>query len=153
VLLNKWDLLQKDSNTAKEYVDRFRYEAKFLSFAPVMTISALTGQRVTKIFKQVDEVYAQYARRIGTGPLNKIIEAALQKNEPSLHRGRRLKFYYATQIAAKPPTIVCFVNYPEGVHFSYKRYLINQVRQQAGLDKTPIRLIFRKREGKKRAGR
>jgi GTP-binding protein len=150
VLLNKWDLLEKDTNTAKNYVEQFRYQAKFLGFAPVMTLSALTGQRVTKIFKQVDEVYAQYARRIGTGPLNKIVESALQKNEPSLHRGRRLKYYYATQISAKPPTIVCFVNYPEGVHFSYKRYLINQIREQAGLDKTPIRLIFRKREGRRR---
>lgn len=149
VLLNKWDLLEKDSNTAKQYVDEFRYQAKFLGFAPVMTISALTGQRIAKIFNLVDEVYAQYARRIGTGQLNKIVELAIEKNEPSLHRGRRLKFYYATQISTKPPTVVCFVNYPDGIHFSYKRYLINQLREQAGLDKTPIRLIFRKREGRR----
>ncbi len=150
VLLNKWDLLDKDTHTAKKYVEEFRYQAKFLGFAPVMTISALTGQRVTKIFNLVDEVYQQYVRRIGTGQLNKIVEHAIAKNEPSLHRGRRLKFYYATQISAKPPTIVCFVNYPEGIHFSYKRYLINQFREQAGLDKTPIRLIFRKREGRRK---
>ena len=150
VLLNKWDLLEKDSNTVKKYVDEFRYQAKFLGFAPVMTISALTGQRVTKIFYLVDEVYAQYTQRIGTGQLNKFVELAIEKNEPSLHRGRRLKFYYATQISAKPPTIVCFVNYPEGIHFSYKRYLINQLREQAGLDKTPIRMIFRKREGRRK---
>lgn len=149
VLLNKWDLLQKNSYTAKKYVDEFRYQAKFLGFAPVMAVSALTGQRVTKIFKLVDEVYAQYARRIGTGPLNKIVELAVEKNVPSLHRGRRIKFYYATQISAKPPTIMCFVNYPEAIHFSYKRYLVNQLREQAGLDKTPIRLIFRKREGRR----
>jgi GTP-binding protein len=114
-----------------------------------MTISALTGQRVTKIFKLVDEVYDQYARRIGTGQLNKIFERALEKNEPSLHRGRRLKYYYATQISTKPPTIVVFVNYPDGVHFSYKRYLINQIRQQTGLNKTPIRMIFRQRDRRK----
>jgi GTP-binding protein len=150
VLLNKWDLLEKDSNTAKKHVDQFRYQAKFLSFAPVMTVSALSGQRVRKIFDLVDEVYAQYARRIGTGQLNKIVEFAIVKNEPSLHRGRRLKFYYATQISAKPPTIICFVNYPEGIHFSYKRYLINQIRQQSGLDKTPIRIIFRQRERRKK---
>ncbi len=150
VLLNKWDLLQKDSNTAKKYVDEFRYQAKFLGFAPVMTISALTGQRVAKIFNLVDEVYQQYIRRIGTGQLNKIVEHAIAKNEPSLHRGRRLKFYYATQISAKPPTIMSFVNYPEGIHFSYQRYLINQFREQAGLDKTPIRLIFRKRERRRK---
>jgi GTP-binding protein len=150
VLLNKWDLLEKDSNTAKKYVEKFRSQGKFLSFAPAMTISALSGQRVAKIFKLVDEVYEQYARRIGTAQLNKIVERALEKNEPSLHRGRRLKYYYATQISSKPPTIVCFVNYPEGVHFSYKRYLINQIREQTGLDKTPIRIIFRQREGRKK---
>jgi GTP-binding protein len=150
VLLNKWDLLQKDSYTAQKYIDEFRFQAKFLGFAPVMTISALTGQRVTRLFNLVDEVYAQYSRRIGTAQLNKIVASAIEKSEPSLHRGRRLKFYYATQISAKPPTIVCFVNYPEGIHFSYKRYLINQLREQAGLDKTPIRLIFRKREGQRK---
>ena len=115
-----------------------------------ITISALTGQRVAKIFKLVDEVYEQYARRIGTGQLNKIFERAIEKNEPSLYRGRRLKYYYATQISSKPPTIVCFVNFPEGVHFSYKRYLINQIREQTGLDKTPIRIIFRQREGRRK---
>ena len=111
-----------------------------------MTISALTGQRVTKIFKLVDEVYEQYQRRIATGRLNRILEQALEKNEPSLHRGRRIKFFYAVQTTIKPPTIVCFVNYPNAVHFSYKRYLINQLREATDLDKTPIRLILRQRE-------
>ena len=129
LLLNKWDLVEKDSKTVKEYYERLRYQAKFLNFAPAMTISALTGLRVRKIFKQVDEVYDQYARRITTGQLNKFLERAIKKNEPSLHRGKRIKFYYAAQISTKPPTIVCFVNYPQAVHFSYKRYLINQLRQ------------------------
>jgi len=150
LLLNKWDLVDKDSKTVKVYYERLRYQAKFLSFAPAMTISALTGQRVGKIFKLVDEVFDQYQRRIGTGKLNRIFEQAIEKNEPSLHRGKRIKFYYAAQTSAKPPTIVCFVNYPQAVHFSYKRYLINQVREQAGLDSTPIRIIFRQREGKKK---
>ncbi len=149
LLLNKWDLVEKDSKTVKEYYERLRYQAKFLNFAPAMTISALTGLRVRKIFKQVDEVYDQYARRITTGQLNKFLERAIKKNEPSLHRGKRIKFYYAAQISTKPPTIVCFVNYPQAVHFSYKRYLINQLRQETGLDKTPIRIIFRQREGRK----
>jgi GTP-binding protein len=98
----------------------------------------------------VDEVYEQYQHRIGTGQLNRILEQAIEKNEPALHRGRRIKFYYAAQTTAKPPTVVCFVNYPKAVHFSYKRYLINQLRQAAGLDKTPIRLILRQREGRKK---
>ena len=147
-LLNKWDLVEKDSKTAKEYYDRLRMQAKFLSFAPMTTISALTGQRVFKIFDIVEEVFKQYTLRMGTGQLNKVFEQAILQNEPSLYRGRRLKFYYATQISTRPPTFVCFVNYPEAVHFSYKRYLMNQIRDKAGLDKTPIRIIFRKRTGK-----
>ncbi len=150
LLLNKWDLVVKDSHTIKEYYGRLREQAKFLSFAPAMTISALTGQRVTKIFKLVDEVYEQYQRRIATGRLNRILEQALEKNEPSLHRGRRIKFFYAVQTTIKPPTIVCFVNYPNAVHFSYKRYLINQLREATDLDKTPIRLILRQRERRKK---
>ena len=150
MLLNKWDLVEKDSKTVKTYYERLRDQAKFLSFAPAMTISALSGQRVTKIFKLVDEVYGQYAKRIATGQLNRIMEKAIEKNEPSLHRGNRIKFFYAAQISTRPPTIVCFVNYPQAVHFSYKRYLLNQLREASGLDKTPIRMIFRQREGRKK---
>jgi len=150
LLLNKWDLVEKDSKTVKVYYERLREQAKFLNFAPAMTISALTGLRVRKIFTQVDEVYDQYARRITTGQLNKFLERAIEKNEPSLHRGKRIKFYYAAQISTQPPTIVCFVNYPQAVHFSYKRYLINQLREETGLDKTPIRIIFRQREGRRK---
>ena len=153
LLLNKWDLVAKDSNTAKVYYERLRQQAKFLNFAPAMTISALTGLRVRKIFKQVDEVYDQYARRISTGELNRCLDRAIERNEPSLHRGKRIKFYYGAQTSTKPPTIVCFVNYPQAVHFSYKRYLINQFREETGLDKTPIRIIFRQRAGRKRKGK
>jgi GTP-binding protein len=150
LLLNKWDLVAKDSHTIKGYYGRLRDQAKFLSFAPAMTISALTGQRVSKIFNLVDEVYQQYRRRIGTGQLNRIFKQAIDKNEPSLHRGRRIKFYYAVQATTKPPTIICFVNYPTAVHFSYKRYLINQLREATGLDKTPLRLILRQRKRRKK---
>jgi len=148
LLLNKWDLVEKDSKTVKAYYERLREQAKFLNFAPTMAISALTGLRVRKIFKQVDEIYEQYDRRITTGQLNRFLERAIEKNEPSLHRGKRIKFYYAAQISTKPPTIVCFVNYPQAVHFSYKRYLINQLRQETGLDRTPIRILYRQREGR-----
>jgi GTP-binding protein len=147
-LLNKWDLLEKDTHTVKKYMDELKMQAKFLSFAPAMTISALTGQRVAKIFKLVDDVYDQYAQRISTGQLNRILETAMAKNPPPLHRGKPIKFYYTTQVTTGPPTIVCFVNYPAAVHFSYKRFLINQIRAQAGLDKTPIRMLFRQREGR-----
>jgi GTP-binding protein len=152
-LLNKWDLLEKDTHTVKKYMDELRMRAKFLNFAPAMTISALTGQRVQKIFKLVDDVFDQYSQRIGTGQLNRILETSLAKNPPSLHRGKPIKFYYTTQVTTRPPTFVCFVNYPEAVHFSYKRFLINQIRAQAGLDKTPIRILFRQREGRKQGKR
>jgi GTP-binding protein len=153
LLLNKWDLIEKDSNTAKRFQEKVKEAAKFLNFAPVMTISALTGIRVRKIFDHVEMVHGQFSTRISTGQLNRIIEKATQYNEPSLHKGRRLKFYYATQVSVRPPTFVCFVNYPDAVHFSYKRYLINQIRSGTGLDLTPIRLQFRQRTGRPRSGK
>jgi GTP-binding protein len=153
LLLNKWDLVEKDDKTIKYYYEQLRSRAKFLNFAPAMTISALTGQRVTKIFRLVDQVYDQYIHRISTGQLNKFFERATERKAPSLHRGKRIKFYYAAQISTKPPTIVCFVNYPQAVHFSYKRYLTNRLREETGLDKIPIRMIFRQREGRKQKGK
>jgi GTP-binding protein len=152
-LLNKWDLVEKDTHTAKKYLEELKMRAKFLGFAPALTISALTGQRVTKIFNMVDEVYDQYVRRIRTGQLNRILEVATAQNPPPLHRGKPIKFYYATQVSNRPPTVVCFVNHPKAVHFSYKRFLINQIRENAGLDKTPIRIFFRPRENRKPKGR
>jgi len=146
-LLNKWDTVEKGDKTKKKFIDQIRYDAKFLNFAPVMAISAKTGLGVAKIFNLVEEVYGQYGFRIGTGELNRVLEAAISKTEPSLYKGKRLKFYYATQVSVKPPTFLCFVNYPDSVHFSYKRYLINRIREGAGLDKTPVQLVFRKREG------
>jgi GTPase len=146
-LLNKWDTVEKGDKTKKKFIDQLRYDAKFLSFAPVMAISAKTGLGVGKIFNLVEEVYGQYGFRIGTGELNRVLESAISKTEPSLYKGKRLKFYYATQVSVKPPTFLCFVNYPDSVHFSYKRYLINRIREGAGLDKTPVQLVFRKREG------
>ena len=148
LLLNKWDLVKKDGKTSKKYYDRLQMEAKFLNFAPVITISALTGLRVSKIFDLAQVVYSQYAERLGTGQVNRIIETAIKTNEPSICKGKRIKFYYSTQISAKPPTFICFVNYPEAIHFSYKRYLINRIREGSGLDKTPLRVIFRRRTGR-----
>lgn len=147
-LLNKWDLVEKDNKTEKLYYEKLRMDAKFLNFAPAVTISALTGLGVSKIFQLVEAVYQQYTTRIGTGMINRIIERAIEKNEPPMHKGKRLKFYFTSQIATKPPTFVMFANYPDAVHFSYQRYLVNQIREQAGLDKTPIRLYFRLRTGR-----
>jgi GTP-binding protein len=152
-LLNKWDLVDKDGPGAKGLREQLRMTAKFLGFAPIVTISARTGLRVSKIFGHVDTVYQQYCTRIGTGQVNRLFEQAIARNEPSLHKGKRLRFYYATQVSSKPPTFVCFVNYPEAVHFSYKRYLINQIRKGTELDRTPLRIIFRQRTGRIEYGR
>ena len=148
-LLNKWDLVEKDHKTAKRYQEDLRTEAKFLNFAPMITISAKTGKRVPQIFNLVDEVYRQYSFRISTGQLNRIINDAVQAHEPPIHKGRRIKFYYSSQVSIKPPAFVCFVNFPDAVHFSYKRYLINQIRAQAALENTPVHLIFRERTGRR----
>jgi GTP-binding protein len=147
-LLNKWDLVEKDLHSVKRFADRLREEAKFLAFAPVLTISALTGQRVQRIFDLVDAVYGQYSARIPTARVNRILEQAMTAKEPSLHQGRRIKFYYATQVSSQPPTFVLFVNFPEAVHFSYRRYLLNQIRRATGLDQTPVRLLLRQRSGR-----
>ncbi|MBW2367489.1 MAG: ribosome biogenesis GTPase Der [Deltaproteobacteria bacterium] len=147
-LLNKWDKVEKDYHSAKVYREALYMQAKFLSFAPSLTISALTGLRVRKLFSHVKDVYQQYCTRIGTGEINRIIERAIKRTEPSLHKGKRLRFYYATQVSSKPPTFVLFVNYPNAVHFSYKRYLSNQIRLETGLDRTPIRILFRQRTGR-----
>lgn len=144
--VNKWDLAEPGGGRERQVIDEVRFKAKFLSFAPVLTVSARTGRRVNRIFEAAEGVYQQYAQRIGTGALNRILETATRKTPPPLHRGRPLKFYYAAQVAAKPPTIVLFVNHPEAVHFSYQRYLLNQIREKAGLGQTPIRLLFRERE-------
>ncbi len=147
-ILNKWDLLDKDRKSVKKYMEDLRYKAKFLSYAPALTISAKTGQRCHRILDEVVKIHKEYCHRVNTGVLNRIIEDAVYRTEPSLHKGKRLKFFYATQVAAKPPCFVCFVNYPKAVHFSYERYLLNQLRQMIPLKKTPIKLYFREKTGK-----
>jgi GTPase len=147
-LLNKWDRVDKQEKGEKAYITELRQMAKFLSYAPAMTISALTGQRCHRILDMAAKVYEEYRFRINTGTLNRIISDAVQREEPSLHKGRRLKFFYATQVATRPPCFVCFVNYPKAVHFSYQRYLVNQLRQMIPLNLTPIRLFFREKTGR-----
>ncbi len=148
-LLNKWDAVENnDAKAIKKFYEDLKYAAKFLGFAPALTVSAATGLRISKIFPMIDEVYAQYCTRVGTGQLNRIVEQALERNQMPMHNGRRVKIYYVSQISEKPPTFVLFLNYPDAVHFSYERYLINSIREASGLDKTPIRLIFRQRTGK-----
>jgi GTPase len=148
-VLNKWDCVDnRDGKALKRLTENLRLEAKFLSFAPVMTVSAKTGSRIERVFPVVEQVYTQYSARIPTGPLNRAMDLALTRTPPPMHKGKRLKFYYATQVTTRPPTVVSFVNFPEAVHFSYQRYLVNQIREAFTLDQTPLRLLLRQRSGK-----
>ena len=147
-IANKWDLVNAADLTPRKFEQDLRHAAKFLHHSPLLTLSALTGKRMAKLFPMVDQVYAQYSTRIGTGQINRIITKATERTEPPLHKGRRLKFYYTTQISDSPPTFVSFVNYPNAVHFSYQRYLLNQIRIEGGLDQVPLRLYFRQRSGR-----
>jgi GTP-binding protein len=145
-VVNKWDTLEKDNSTVGKFMDRIRTEFKYLPFAPVLFISAKTGQRISSIMSEVDKVMGQYSKRIGTGELNRILTEATEAHAPPVVTGRRLKIYYGTQVSTKPPTFALFVSKPEGIHFSYERYLMNKFREAFGFEGTPIRLLFRGKE-------
>jgi GTP-binding protein len=146
VVVNKWDALEKDTYTMVEYVERVREDLKFMSYVPVLFISAKTKQRVHTVLPTALEVAAARRQRIPTGELNQIVREAYDRTPPPTKNGRPLRIYYATQVAVSPPTFVIFVNDPDIVHFSYERYLENRIREQVQFPGTPIRLIFRKRE-------
>ena len=143
LVVNKWDLIEKDTHTMNEFKKKLSIDLAFMDYIPMLFTSALTGQRVHKIMEFADMAYEQNCRRISTGTLNDIVAEAVSLTEPPSDKGKRLRIYYATQVSVKPPTFVLFVNDPEIMHFSYKRYLENFFRKSFGLDATPIRLIIR----------
>jgi GTP-binding protein len=145
LLVNKWDLVVKDSQTMVEYQKRVYGDLKYLSYAPILFISALKGQRVPKVLEMVDEVVEQTRKRISTSPLNKYFGEWVEHLPPPLYRNRNIKLNYITQVSTGPPTFVISTNYPEGIHVSYERYLINQMRETFGFEGVPIRLLFRKK--------
>ena len=145
LLMNKWDAVEKDPHSMPEYVAHVREKLKFIPYAPILFISALTGQRVSKIMPLAMEVEASRHRRIPTGRLNKLMREVVAKHPPPQKGGVRVKFYYATQAETVPPTFIFFVNKPDWVHFSYQRYLENQIRAFESFTGTPIRLRFRSR--------
>ena len=150
VVVNKWDAVEKDGNTMREYKEKLAVDFAFMKFAPFVFISAKTGQRVDRLFEQIAYVYAQSTMRISTGKLNEILGAATARVQPPTDKGKRLKIYYMTQASVCPPTFVLFVNNAQLFHFSYQRYLENQIREVFGLEGTPVRFIIRERgEGKK----
>jgi GTP-binding protein len=146
LVVNKWDRLTKDNTTLGKYVEELRRTFKYLPFAPVLFVSALTGQRVTKIMAEVEKVALEYVRRIPTPQLNKVLAEAVKDHQPPVFQGKRLKFFYITQDGIRPPSFVVFVNRAEGVHFSYERYLGNKLREAFGFTGTPLRLYFKDRE-------
>lgn len=145
ILVNKWDLVQKDAHTTEAFTERLQVEFNFMSWAPVLFISALTGQRVHRVLEEALAVAGERDRRIATGPLNDLLQRALQRHAPPAHRGRVLKFFYVTQVTVRPPTFVFFVNDPALVHFAYRRYLDNTLRDAYGFRGTAMRLHFRAR--------
>lgn len=149
LLVNKWDLIKGDKKQQKWVTGEVTMATRFMEFAPRLNISALTGASIQKIFPVINEVYNQYTKTFSTNRINKALQNAIKAHTPSLHKGRRLKFYYTTQISNKPPTFIIFVNYPKGVHFSYYRFLVNQFRSELGLEKTALKIILKERKRKK----
>ncbi len=146
VIVNKWDLIEKDTYTADKFKKDMLVDLAFMNYVPILFISAKTGQRVNKVMELAEYAYAQNSTRIPTGKLNTVVNEAVTMNDPPLSGGRRLRIYYSTQVSTQPPTFVIFVNEPDLMHFSYKRYLENYIRKSFELTATPIRIIIRKRE-------
>ncbi|WP_313340471.1 ribosome biogenesis GTPase Der [Sedimentibacter sp.] len=149
IVINKWDLIEKDNSTFKEFQEDVRKALAYATYAPILTVSALTGQRVNKVLDAVDEVYNFRNLRVSTGVLNDILTEAVLMNQPRTVKGKRLKIYYATQVAVNPPKFLVFVNDSTIVHFSYERYLENKIRESFEYKGTPIIIEFRSKNEKK----
>ena len=145
LVVNKWDLIEKDTNTMNQFKKDMQVDLAFMDYVPFLFLSAKTGQRVNKLLGAAKESYAQSIRRITTGTLNDIVNEAISMTEPPAMSGKRLKIYYATEVSVQPPTFVIFVNDEALVHFSYKRYMENYFRKTFGFAGTPIKIIFRTR--------
>ncbi|MEE0061423.1 MAG: ribosome biogenesis GTPase Der, partial [Acutalibacteraceae bacterium] len=148
IAVNKWDAIEKDGTTMNTYKKDLEKDFAFMSYAPMIFISAKTGQRLDKLFEMIKAVANSNSMRIKTGTLNDVLAQATARVQPPTDKGRRLKIFYMTQASAKPPTFVCFVNSAELFHFSYQRYLENRIRDTFGLEGTPIRFVIRERGDK-----
>lgn len=145
LLANKWDLVDIQEQPFPTFEEQVKRKMKFLEFAPILPVSAKTGEGVLKLFPLVEEVYGEYSKEIPTVQLNNCFERAIKKNPMSQYKGKFLKLFYSTQVKTRPPTFRCFVNYPKGIHFSYRRYLTNSLRGAFGFSGTPVRLVFSER--------
>lgn len=149
VVVNKWDLVDKNKVTMKSMREELYAELPFLSYAPIEFVSALTGQRTTKILEISDTIYEEYTKRISTGLLNTVLKEAVLMNNPPTRKGRVVKINYATQVSVAPPRFVLFCNYPELIHFSYARYIENKFRESFGFEGSPILISFEKKNAEK----
>ena len=145
IVINKWDEYEKDTNTIKQYKKDVYNKLSYISYAPIIFISAKTGQRVQKLFEMINMVANQNAMRVKTAVLNEVLNEAISIVQPPTDKGKRLKIFYMTQASTKPPTFVVFVNDKKLFHFSYERYLVNQIRKEFGLTGTPVRMIVREK--------
>ena len=145
IIMNKWDLVPDRDEAYKRIIDDVQLRLKFADYAPVLTVSAATRQRITKVFDEVDAIMEESGRRVPTAELNKVFDRLTEHHEPPLYRGKRVKYFYITQVGIKPPTFIVFVNYPGGVHFSYLRYIENNLRQAFGFNGTPLRIYPKSR--------
>ena len=148
IVVNKWDAVEKETNTMQKYKKKLAVDFSFMSYAPMLFISAKTGQRLSNLFGMIKLVANSNAMRITTGMLNDLLAQAVARVQPPTDKGKRLKIFYMTQASTKPPTFVCFVNSQELFHFSYQRYLENRIRETFGMQGTPIRFIVRERGDK-----
>jgi GTP-binding protein len=153
LVLNKWDLVTDKEEGYKRFITDVRQRLKFADYVSVITISAATRQRITKVFEEIDKVMEETRRRVPTAELNRVFSQLVARHEPPLYRAKRVKYYYATQVGIKPPTFVVFVNYPAGVHFSYLRYIENNLRQAFGFHGTPVRIFAKSRREEQPRGR
>ena len=144
IVVNKWDAIEKDDKTMKKFEEEIREEMAYLSYAPIVFISALTGQRVHTVLEWVKAISEQQNLRIPTARLNEVIQEALRLNPPPTDKGKKCRILYGTQVGVKPPKFAIYVNEPELVHFSYERYLINQIRQNFDFEGTPIWPLIRR---------
>ena len=148
IAVNKWDAVEKDDKTMKEFTDRLKEEFAYMSYASLMFISAKTGQRIDKLLEEIKKINEQHKRRITTGMLNDMLNEAMAKQQPPSDKGKRLKIYYGTQASVAPPTFILFVNSAELFHYSYLRFIENQMRQMFGFDGTPLKFIIREKNDK-----
>lgn len=148
IVVNKWDEIEKDNHTMESYKKDVYNKLAYITYAPIIFISALTGQRINKLFGMINEVNKYNSIRVSTGVLNQVIDEAIAITQPPTDKGRRLKILYVTQASTKPPTFVIFVNNKEIFHFSYERYLVNHIRKEFGMTGTPIRIIVREKNDK-----